>query len=98
MAKNDPEYTGLVVHGVIKERKRRQVMASGRETEVVTYTVSDSSNHRYYVDDFAPDGYFSVDEVVTIPVYVKPYTRRTGGLGYTLGVQKEFRSSKGEEF
>lgn len=96
--KNDTTLTGLLVRGTVKGRTRRQVPLDNPTTEIVTYTVSDENDHRYYVDDFAPSTYYSVGESIESNVYVKPYRKRNGSLSYTLCIQKDYHSMKGEAF
>lgn len=67
------------------------------KTEIVTYTIQDSSNRKYYVDDYAPDGYHELDSNVSLPVYIKAYTRKSGDPSFTINVQKS-DAGRGEHF
>ena len=66
-------------------------------TEIVTYVVSDDNNHRYYVDDYAPEDYHDINSTICFPVYVKAYNRKNGEPSYTLNIQKP-DVSRGEHF
>ena len=90
--------SGLLIRGIVKERTRRHVPFDNPTTEIVTYTISDENDRRYYVDDFAPSSYYSVGENVESNVYVRPYRKRNGDLSYTLCIQKDFHAIKGESF
>ena len=46
---------GLYITGTITNRTRRYVSTrNNMNTEIVTYTIMDEHEHRYFVDDFAP--------------------------------------------
>ena len=50
---------GLYVVGSIANRTRRYIATNANpNTEIVTYTILDDHNHRFFVDDFAPDVLF----------------------------------------
>ena len=91
---------GLYVTGTISNRTRRFISTrNDPNTEVVTYTIMDDQNHRYFVDDFAPSSYYDIPSPVTLPVYVKPYLKKNGDASYTLCVQKNYLPiTKGEAF
>jgi len=91
---------GLSVTGTIANRTRRYISTrNNSNTEVVTYTILDDHEHRYFVDDFAPSSYFDVSAPVTLSVYVKPYLKKNGDAAYTLCVQKDYLPiTKGEAF
>ena len=91
--KTSPEITlsdtniqpGLYVIGSIVNRTRRFISTNNNpNTEIVTYTILDDQDHRFYVDDFAPTSYFEVSASVTLPVYIKPYNKKNGDAAYTL--------------
>ena len=92
-----PDVQGLSIRGMIVDRSRRMVPLDNPTTEIVTYTIQDAFNHRYFVDDFAPNEYHDLNANVCIPVYIKAYNRRNGTPSYTLNVQKE-ELSRGERF
>lgn len=91
---------GLYIIGSIANRTRRFITTiKNPNTEIVTYTIIDEHDHRYYVDDFAPSSYHELTESIIIPVYVKPYKKKNGDAAYTLCVQKNYHPvTKGEEF
>ena len=66
-------------------------------TEIVTYTVQDGYNRKFYVDDYAPDAYHELDSNVCFPVYIKAYNRKNGEPSYTLNIQKR-DIGRGERF
>jgi hypothetical protein len=92
------QLSGLVIIGTVKERSRRYANVRGSQVEIVTYVVTDANERRYYIEDFAPSEHYNIDDSVTIPVYIKPYRKKTGDPSYSLCVQKEHRSLKGEAF
>ena len=50
---------GLYVIGSIANRTRRYITTNGNpNTEIVTYTILDDHDHRFFVDDFAPASYY----------------------------------------
>ena len=91
---------GLYVIGSIANRTRRYITTNNNpNTEIVTYTILDDHDHRFFVDDFAPTSYFDVSASVTLPVYIKPYNKKNGEAAYTLCVQKNYPPiTKGEAF
>ena len=93
---------GIYVIGKVKYRSRRNVPKDNPEHEVVTYVIEVDSNKSQYVDEFDPDSYHNVGDYVELPVYIKAYvSKKTGTVGYSLSVQKEFKGPKriqGEEF
>ena len=91
------ELQGLYACGYIQKRTRRKVPKDNPTLEIVTYELKDNENRSVYVDDFEPNEYYEVGSLVNLPVYVKPYQRKTGQLSYTLCVVKN-NTNKGEEF
>lgn len=91
---------GLYIIGTIANRTRRYITTNNNpNTEIVTYTVVDEHDHRYYIDDFAPSSYYDVSSPVTLSVYVKPFVKRNGDASYTLCIQKNYHPiTKGEAF
>lgn len=90
---------GLIITGTVAERTRRLVPYNNPTTEIVTYHLVDDNSKKYYVDDYAPSSYFDIGDFISVPVYVKSYQRKNGGLSYTLNIQKnEATLSKGERF
>lgn len=91
---------GLYVVGAISNRTRRYITTNANQnTEIVTYTVLDEHDHRFFIDDFAPASYFEVSQSVTLPVYIKPYKKKNGDAAYTLCIQKNYHPiTKGEAF
>ena len=51
---NNDTLSGLVLKGTIVDRMRRMVPKNNPTTEIVTYTVQDEHDRKYYVDDYAP--------------------------------------------
>lgn len=89
--------SGLCLAGNVIQRVRRMVPKNNPTTEIVTYTVQDYSNRKFYVDDYAPDSYHEIGEYVCLPIYIKTYLRKNGDPSFTLNVQKD-DSAKGEPF
>ena len=89
---------GLSLSGIIVDRTRRMVPLDNPTTEIVTYTIQDESNHKYYVDDYSPSEYHDINANVCFPVYVKAYNRRNGTPSYTLNIQKSEVVRSGEHF
>ena len=89
---------GLSLCGTVIDRTRRMVPHDNPTTEIVTYTIQDDYNHKYYVDDYAPGEYHDLNTNVCFPVYVKAYSRKNGTPSYTLNVQKEDLVRGGERF
>lgn len=88
---------GLSLCGTVIDRTRRMVPHDNPTTEIVTYTIQDGYNRKFYVDDYAPNKYHDLNSNVCFPVYIKVYSRKNGDPSYTLNVQKmEF--SRGEHF
>lgn len=80
---------GLVLCGTVIDRTRRMVPRDNPTTEIVTYTIQDDFNHKFYVDDYSPSEYHDLNAKVCLPIYVKAYSRKNGIPSYTLNVQKE---------
>ena len=60
-----------------------------------TKVLIEENGIKYYVDEFDPKDYYSKNEYVEIPVYVKPYVnQRTGAVGYSLTVLKDNTSDR----
>ncbi len=89
---------GLYVGGVVRDRRRRYINKTGSEQiEVVTYTLTDSNDRNFYVEDYAPDSYRNLGDYSLVPVYIKPYRKSNGQLSYTICIKKEFET-RGESF
>lgn len=88
---------GLSFSGTVIDRTRRHVPKDNPTTEIVTYTIGDGNERKYYVDDYAPSSYHEIGENVSFPVYVKPYIKKNGEPSYNLCIQKK-PSSRGEHF
>lgn len=88
---------GLCIFGTVVDRTRRHVPKDNPNTEIVTYTLSDDVDRKYYVDEYAPSSYHEIGESVSFPVYVKPYIKKNSEPAYNLCIQKK-PSSRGEHF
>ena len=80
---------GLYLNGTVIDRTRRQVPKDNPTTEIVTYTLSDNSERKYNVDDYAPSSYHDLGAYISVPVYVKPYTKKNKDVAYNLCIQKK---------
>ena len=91
--------SGLFLAGTVVQRTKREIPSVNPTTEVVTYQVIDDKERNYYVDDYSPSEYHECGTEVYLPVYVKPYKKKSGDVSYSLNVLKPFRhSSKGVVF
>jgi len=46
---------GLFVGGTVRDRRRRYINKAGSDqVEIVTYTLTDSNDRNFYVEDYAP--------------------------------------------
>ena len=88
---------GLSLSGTVIDRTRRMVPHNNPKTQIVTYTIQDGLNRKFYVDDYAPDGYHDIESYVCFPVYIKAYNRKNGEPSYTLNIQKS-DFGRGERF
>ncbi len=98
LAMDDSQLRGLVLMGTVIDRTRRMVPKDNPTTLIVTYTVDDGMGRKYFVDDYAPKSYFDVGMDITVPVYIKAYTKRNKEPAYTINIQKEIVSERGERF
>lgn len=92
-----PRSYGLLLNGIIIDRTRRHVPRDNPTTEIVTYTLSDNNERKFYVDDYAPAEYHDLGEYVSLQVYVKPYLKKNNDVSYNLCIQKK-PSTRGEHF
>lgn len=91
--------SGLYVGGIIQERRRRYINRENNERiEIVTYTISDDTDKKYYVEDYAPSSYREIGTQLLEPVYIKPYKKKAGDLSYTICIKKNFDGGRGEMF
>ena len=88
---------GLSLTGTVIDRMRRMVPRDNPSTEIVTYTIQDDHNRKFFVDDYAPDNYHEIESNVCIPVYVKTYRKKNGEPSYTLNTLKP-DVERGERF
>ncbi len=93
----DRRIHGLSLSGTVIDRTRRMVPHDNPTTEIVTYTIQDGYNRKFYVDDYAPDSYHDLNSSVCFPVYIKAYNRKNGEPSYTLNIQK-MDVTRGEHF
>ena len=91
------QLSGLSLSGIVTDRTRRMVPRDNPTIEIVTYTIQDDSNRKFFVDDFAPNGYYDVNTNVCLPIYIKAYKRKNGDPSYTLNIQKP-DVGRGEHF
>lgn len=88
---------GLSLSGTVIDRTRRMVPHDNPTIEIVTYTIQDGYNRKFFVDDYAPNGYHELNSSVCFPVYIKAYNRKNGDPSYTLNIQK-MDTGRGEHF
>lgn len=89
--------TGLSLTGTVIDRTRRMVPRNNPTTEIVTYTIQDDHNRKFYVDDYTPNSYHDINVKVCLPVYIKSYKRKNDEPSYTINVQK-LEITRGEHF
>ena len=89
--------SGLFVAGTVIDRMRRHVPKNNPTTEIITYTIQDSENRKFYVDDYSPASYYDRDKYVCLPIYIKPYTKKNGEPSFNFNVQKS-SNERGERF
>ena len=94
----EPQRGGLFLLGTVTDRTRRMVPKDNPTTLIVTYTVDDGMGRKCYVDDYAPRNFFEVGMFINVPVYIKAYTKRNKEPAYTINIQKEIVSERGERF
>ena len=80
--------SGLRLSGNIVDRTRRHVPKDNPTTEIVTYTLHDAGERKFYEDDYAPESYHDIGDYVSFSVYVKPYCKKNGDASYNLCIQK----------
>ena len=92
--------SGLCVIGVVKDRRRREIIKNDEHLEIVSYEIIDNDNRSYYVEAFAPSSHFERGASIQIPVYVKPYIKKNGDPSYTLNLKSDnpVKNSRGESF
>ena len=70
-----PTRDGIYLNGTCVGRTRRMVGDSGSK-ELITYKIQTKDN-LFYVKDWEANGnYFSVGEIVEIPLKIQPYTSK----------------------
>ena len=93
------DLSGLFLSGQVIDRTRRTIQTRmDTSTQIVTYTIMDSSSRRYYVDEYAPDEYHEIGDNIIIPVYIKTFKKNNGEIGHSFAVQQQFGSARGEHF
>lgn len=91
--------SGLLLYGSVSQRSKRTVPVNNSTIEVVTYLVVDNIGRFYYIDDYSPNQYYEVGQLIQVAVYVKPYRKKNGELSYSLNFLKPYHpSTKGEIF
>ena len=86
---------GLLIRGTIMGRTKRTI---GKDIEriVVIYRINDG-NADFFVDEWSPTEFYSIGELVCLPVYVKIYSRNgVNQLNYV--VKSNSAVMAGEEF
>ena len=52
---------GLFVGGTVRDRRRRYINKAGcDQVKIVTYTLTDSNDRDFYVEDYAPSSYRNI--------------------------------------
>ena len=89
---------GLTLSGKVIDRTRRMVPKEAPTTLIVTYTIEDEMGNKYYVDEFAPNEFFELGMYISVPVYIKAYTKKNKEASYTINIKKDVIYEKGEHF
>lgn len=86
---------GLLMRGAIIGRTKRTI---GKDNEriVVTYRINDG-NTDFFVDEWSPTEFYSIGDLVCLPVYVKIYSRN-GINQINYAVKSHSAVMAGEEF
>lgn len=86
---------GLLLRGAVTGRTRRAV-GKDKLFTVVTYRISDGSSD-FFVDEWNPTEYYTIGEIVCLPIYVKMYSRNgINRLNYVI--KSDSATMMGEEF
>ena len=81
------------------DRTRRTIHTRNNSTaEIITYTIQDANDRRYYVDEYSQEEYHELSEYAEVLVYVKTFKKRTGDIGYSFCVQTPNSPSRGMHF
>ena len=92
---SDSDLSGLFLSGQVIDRTRRTIQTRNNSTaQIVTYTIQDNNSRRYYVDEFAPDEYYEIGDLITVPVYVKTFKKNNGDIGYSFSVQQQLNLTR----
>ena len=86
---------GLLIRGVITGRTKRSV-GKAIERIVVTYRINDG-NADLYVDEWSPTEFYSIGELVCLPIYAKVYSRN-GVYQLNYVIKSNSSAMAGEEF
>ena len=89
---------GLFVGGTVRDRRRQYINRSSSEQgEIVTYTLTDSNDRNFYVEDHAPSSYRNIGDQTVVSVFIKPYRKSNGQLSHTICIKKN-SETRGESF
>ena len=84
---------GLFVGGTVQDRRHRYINKSGSDQiKIVTYTLTDSNDRNFYVEDYAPTSHRNIGDQTVVPVYIKPYRKSNGQLSYTICIKKDLET------
>ena len=64
---------GLILTGKVTQRSKKFI--GEEKKEVVTYLVSTENGH-YFLDEFLPQDYFHIDDMITVPVTCRPFVNK----------------------
>lgn len=71
---NNALCSGLYLFGQVIDRTRRTIQTrNNTSAEIVTYTIRDICDRRYYVDEYSPSSYFEVNKYVEIHPLCKSF-------------------------
>ena len=76
---NTNRISGLYVDGDVIDRTRRYVPKDNPTTEIVTYTIQDNNDRKFYVDNYAPIA-MTLENRYTCPFMLSPIKNITTNL------------------
>lgn len=77
---------GLSLSGTVSQRSKKFI--GEEQMEVVTYLVTAGKNY-YFLDEFMPQNYYSVGDMISVPVNCRPFARKNNRLGIAFTVRKD---------
>ena len=98
MNRKTKQLSGMFLYGIVKDRRKREIIKNEKSVEIVTYDIIDNDGRTYYVDAFSPEKYYDRGKYVQIPIYIKAYKKKNGDPSYTVNVRSDTQNMRGESF